>query len=84
MASTGSGATSTGAADNQFATESKGKGKAAASDIPQDTPMGEDAEDDDDDEEDEVEEVRLSAWIVQCSSISYYLGDEANAQVTGG
>ncbi|OIW27428.1 hypothetical protein CONLIGDRAFT_682482 [Coniochaeta ligniaria NRRL 30616] len=56
MASTGSGATTTGAADNQFATESKGKGKAAASEIPQDTPMGDDAEDDDDDEEDEVEE----------------------------
>jgi hypothetical protein len=63
MASNGDGITSTGAGENPFATETKGKGKAAASDIPQDTPMGDDAEDDDDDEEEEEEEaeVRLSA-----------------------
>lgn len=69
MATNGSGATTTGAGDNPFVTEGKGKGKAAASDIPQDTPMGEDAEDDDDDDDDEeeVEEVRSSAWIFHVS-----------------
>jgi hypothetical protein len=83
MASNGSGATTTGAGDNTFATESKGKGKAAASEIPQDTPMGEDAEDDDDDdEEEEAEEVRASAWINHKHPET--IRAEANAQVTGG
>ena len=61
MASNGEqGATTGGAGDNQQFAESKGKGKAAASDIPQDTPMGEEADDDDDDEEEEeAEEVCL-------------------------
>lgn len=56
MASNSEGVTTTGAGDNQSAVESKGKGKAAASDIPEDTRMGDDAEDDDDDDEEDEEE----------------------------
>jgi len=62
MASNGEGATTSGAADKHLATEtteSKGKGKAAASDVPQDHPMAEEAEDDDDDEEEEEEEAEV-------------------------
>lgn len=63
MAPNSESVTTTGAGDNQVAAESKGKGKAAASDIPQDTRMGEDVEEDDDDdeEEDEAEEVRSTS-----------------------
>jgi hypothetical protein len=84
MASSGEGATTTGAGGNPFATESKGKGKAAASDIPQDTHMGEDVEDDDDDDEEEEEAEVRSACSLVTQLFHTTTRDQANAPMTGG
>jgi hypothetical protein len=82
MASNGSGVTApTGAQDNPFATETKGKGKALASDATEDHPMGDNTEeDDDDDEEEEVEDV---CTIRSPPDAPHYMG-RANTEVTGG
>ncbi|KAK7427558.1 Histone H2A.Z-specific chaperone CHZ1 [Neonectria magnoliae] len=52
MAENGSTIPQTSSSEDAFA-ESKGKGKAAAENVPQDAAMDEDEDDDDDDDEDE-------------------------------